>query len=92
MSETDAALVRSYRLCFGSPAGREVLKDLMQFCHFRRPLALRDVPVDANDVLLAEGARQVFLRVITIMSLSGEQITALFGGRPFSLEDDDNAA
>ena len=92
MSQADQILVQSYRLCFSSPAGREVLKDLMAFCHFRRPLALRDAPVDANDVLLAEGSRQVFLRIITIMSLSAEQITTLFGGRAFNLEEDDNAA
>jgi hypothetical protein len=91
MSQADQALVRAYRLCFSSPAGREVLKDLMQFCHFRVPLAVRD-PVDPNDVLLAEGARQVFLRVITIMTLSSEQITSLFGGQQFSMEDDNDAA
>lgn len=91
MSQEDVALVRSYRLCFGSPAGREVLSDLMQFCRFRIPLAPPNAIIDPNSVFMAEGARQVFLRIITIMSLSHEQIIALYGGQRFVMEEEDAA-
>lgn len=64
-------LIRSYRLCFGTPAGQDVLLDLMAFCRFRRPI---ESPID-------EGKRQAFLRILEFVALTPEQLLALYGGR-----------
>jgi hypothetical protein len=86
-------MVRNYRLCFGSPAGREVLQDLMEFCRFGLPLIPRDaVRVDPNEVLLHEGGRRVFLRIITALAFNIEQIEAVISRQRFKLEEDQDAA
>jgi len=90
--ETDQ-LIRSYRLCFGSPAGYEVLKDLMAFCDFNKAFANRDGVVDVNNVLMQEGARQVFLRILNLATLSTEQVIDLYGGRVIRLlKENEDAA
>lgn len=72
-------LVTAYRLCFGSPAGRMVLVDLMKMARFRVPLA--SPSASSNELFLAEGKRQMFLRIVSMMVLTDEQIMELFGGR-----------
>jgi hypothetical protein len=91
MNEKDKATIRNYRLCFGSPAGREVLTDLMQFCRFRVPLAEPGEPMDIHAVMLREGARMVFLRIITMMTLNTDELTRLFGGERLDVEEEDAA-
>ena len=91
MGPKDDTKVRAYRLCFGSPAGREVLNDLMEFCNFNTALAYREGHIDANSILMQEGARQVFLRIINLATLTQEQIIALYGRQHFRLEEEDAA-
>ena len=82
---TDAAeahnqqLVTAYRLCFGNPAGQLVLADMMKLARFRVPLVTPSA--SANELFLAEGRRQMFLRIVSMMLLSDEQILDLFAGR-----------
>jgi hypothetical protein len=91
MNRKDEQLIGFYRQCFGSVAGREVLADLMQFCHFRVPLQTSGNVPDPNALLVAEGARHVFLRILTIMCLTQDQIIELYSGKRFQLEEEDAA-
>jgi hypothetical protein len=90
--EKTEAMMRNYRLCFSSPAGQEVLLDLMRFCHFRRPFADRDSMVSPNSVLLAEGHRQVFLHIMDNFALHLDQIVALYSGQRVTPEENEDAA
>jgi hypothetical protein len=90
MNAQDEALISAYRQAFGSPAGREVLNDLMKVCRFRVPLQAT-ATIDANSLIMAEGARMVFLRIISMLKLDLEQINAMVAGQRFNLEDQDAA-
>lgn len=68
------ALIRAYRVCFGSETGRIVLMDLMKHCKFRAEME--------NN--FDEGARRVFLRILHLSQLSDDQILALYGGQNFT--------
>lgn len=65
------ALIRAYRMCFGSADGQMVMNDLMKFCKFRAGME--------NN--FDEGARRVFLRILEFSQLSDEQLLALYAGR-----------
>lgn len=73
-------LLRAYRQCFGSPAGQVVMLDLMTFCRFR-------VPIDGQ---LDEGKRQAFLRIMNFLSLTPEQLAALYRGQAVITNGEDD--
>lgn len=56
---------RAYQLCFGAPAGKEVLRDLMKFC--RAVESTWDPDPAKRDVLI--GRREVWLRICEHFSL-----------------------
>lgn len=64
-------LIKAYRQCFGSPAGKVVMADLIAFCRFRREAT---TPIE-------EGQRRVFLRIINMVCLTDEQLQSVYGGR-----------
>jgi hypothetical protein len=70
-------LARAYRLCFGSPAGQAVLKDLAPFCRAILTTREPDMPME-----LLEGRRQVYLRIMNIMNLTPEEIRSISLGFP----------
>lgn len=69
-------LVRSYRLAFGSPAGQEVLRDLIIFC---RPnyTTFGDPQLPMK---ILEGRRQVFLHIQNRVSLEPGELVLLARG------------
>jgi hypothetical protein len=69
---------RAYQLTFGSPAGNEVLADLVKFC---RGIETCVVPGDHDRTLILEGRREVFLRLTDHLHLTSEQLYALHAGR-----------
>lgn len=69
---------RAYKLCFGSPAGQEVLVDLASFCRAAAPCWDDDSRLHA----LTEGRREVFLRIARHLHLTNEQVFALYTGQP----------
>lgn len=73
---------RAYQLVFGSPAGKEVLKDLAAFCRARETcvVAERGQPVDRERTLVLEGRREVWLRIQQHTRLTEAELYALFGG------------
>ncbi len=68
---------RAYQLCFGSPAGNEVLVDLVRFC---RATKSTWGSTDRHHARY-EGRREVFLRITEHMHLTTDQLFALYNGR-----------
>jgi len=64
----------NFRLTFGSPAGRQVLADLMEFCCTSRTTALND---SSHEMAIREGRRQVWLRIERAMNLTPEEMLAI---------------
>jgi len=65
---------RAYRATFNSIEGRKVLADLRRFCRASVPTA--DVN-NTNVTFLLEGRREVFLRIISHMNLTEDDIFEL---------------
>lgn len=74
---------RSYQLTFGQPAGQEVLIDLARFCRANETCFDADPRVHA----VAEGRREVWLRIQRHLNLSSEDLLALFAGQQFTQKD-----
>ena len=72
---------RDYQLVFGSPAGQNVLLDLMPFCRAAETCA---VPGDEHRTWILEGRREVILRILNHMNLTPEQLAALYAGKQFN--------
>lgn len=70
---------RAYQLAFHTPAGAEVLVDLAKFCRAGTSTFDADPRVHAA----LEGRREVFLRITEHLSLTSEQLYALYSGKPF---------
>lgn len=85
---------RAYQLAFRSPAGAEVLVDLARFCRANESTFHEDARIHA----LAEGRREVWLRIQEWLDLTPEELTAIKSGNRIQLlkpgqatENDDNA-
>ena len=88
MSENvNRELVTAYRLCFGSPAGQAVLADLMKASRFRVSL-VKGEDANTNQLLLAIGQRELFVRIISMLALTDEQLIALYGGQRLNLSEE----
>lgn len=64
----------AYRHTFNNPEGRKVLADLRRFCRADRPTA------DVNNVqttYLLEGRREVWLRILSHLNLTDEEVINL---------------
>jgi hypothetical protein len=92
---------RSYQLCFGSPAGNDVLKDLAGFCGAAEAGLVvksgdgsaRGRPVDKARTFMMLGRREVWLHIQNNLHLSSEEIYRLATGRNIlrdQTEDEDN--
>jgi hypothetical protein len=80
----------AYQLAFTSPAGNEVLMDLVRFCRANRSCFDGDPRIHA----VLEGRREVFLRIQEHLHLTPEQLQALYDRRNIlspPTEDDDDA-
>ena len=73
MSETEKGrsstkardLVHKYKQTFSSPAGKEVLKDLMKLCHFVNT----DCDMDPYVVSFKNGERSVLMRILSAVDM-----------------------
>lgn len=66
---------RDYQVVFGSPVGQRVLADLAKFCRAHVSTFHADARVHA----VAEGRREVWLRIQQHLQLTDEQLYALYG-------------
>lgn len=82
MSEAPGKALRRrshYRAAFETPSGKEVLADLKRFCrHDRSTLAVgADGHVDTHAMAVAEGRREVFLRILKHVHIEDSQLLNL---------------
>jgi len=74
-----AARSTAYKAIFGGPHGQEVLADLRRFCRATLPTA------DVNNVhttFLLEGRREVWLRIMSHLQLTDDDIYNLIEETP----------
>ena len=67
----------NYRLVFLSPPGQEVLRDLAKFCRANETTFHTDARLHA----VAEGRREVWLRVANHLNMPPEDLWALYTRR-----------
>lgn len=67
----------TYQLTFNNPHGHAVLIDLAKFCRAAETCFHPDPRLHA----VAEGRREVWLRIAQHLNLSSEQLYALYEGR-----------
>lgn len=68
----------AYRMTFKGPLAEVVLKDLARFCRAHESTFMADERAHA----LAEGRREVWLRIANHLNLSPDQLWTLYSGRP----------
>jgi len=73
---------RAYRALFGTGernfAQRAVIMDLARFCNMDKPsVRVSNGAVDVHATMVAEGRREVFLRIMTYASLSDDDLWKL---------------
>lgn len=68
---------RAYQLTYSSPAGQDVLLDLMRFCRANESCV---VIGDRDRTAMLEGRREVWLRIVQHLNLKTEQLFALYNG------------
>lgn len=69
----------SYRQAFGGEHGRRVLADLREFCRADTSCVVvgKDGRIDTHATVLAEGRREVWLRIVETLNLSDEALLKL---------------
>lgn len=68
----------AYRTAFGGPLGDEVLRDLARFCRAHESTFHADPRAHA----LAEGRREVWLRIVNHLKLTSDELWELQSGLP----------
>ena len=68
----------AYRQTFTGPLAETVLKDLTRFCRAHEST----FHTDARAHAVAEGRREVWLRIQNHLNLSPEQLWSLYSGMP----------
>jgi hypothetical protein len=66
----------NYRTVFRSDAGTQVLADLREFCRADASCVVvsKDGKIDTHATVLAEGRREVWLRITETLNLTDEQL------------------
>jgi hypothetical protein len=69
----------AYKRVFGTADGLQVLGDLRDFCHAGSSCVVvgKNGQVDTHATMIAEGRREVFLRIIETLNLTDEQLLKL---------------
>jgi hypothetical protein len=87
-------LREAYRKVFLHYAGQEVLADLAKFCRAGETcfVAKKGEPIDIERTLVAEGRREVWLRIENHLRLNQDQLFTIYAGQQFPMttegEDD----
>ncbi len=76
---------KAYMLTFGTPAGEEVLRDLIKFCRGAETCYHDDPRKHA----VLEGRREVFLRISRHLHLNSEQLFTLYSGGGINLRQEE---
>jgi hypothetical protein len=70
---------RAYQAAFNGPEGKKVLADLRRFCRATLPTA--DIN-NVNATFLLEGRREVYLRILSHLHLTEEDVIHLVEDYP----------
>lgn len=65
---------QDYKEVFNTPAGKRVLKDLLDFCHYSKPTYVVNDPYATH---YNEGMRRCALRIVSFMNMEYKQINDL---------------
>ena len=69
LTEKESAVLQSYKRVFGTPDGQVVMRDMMAAHHFESStLRAAGNPIDPLMLAVAEGERNVVLRIITFLN------------------------
>jgi len=70
---------KAYRAAFGNRDGQVVLADLREFCRADSSCVVvgKDGKIDTHATVLAEGRREVWLRITETLNLSDDQLLKL---------------
>ena len=68
----------AYNVTFRAPLGEEVLRDLARFCRAHESTFHSDARAHA----MAEGRREVWLRIQNHLNLTPDELWQLYSGRP----------
>lgn len=70
---------KAYHDAFGGEAGTRVLADLREFCRADSSCVIvgKDGRIDTHATVLAEGRREVWLRIVETLNLSDETLLKL---------------
>ena len=68
---------RAYQLSFTSPAGQSVIKDLVRYCAVKAT-TFSSAASNHERMILLEGRRQVYLRILQHLELDVEQLYKLY--------------
>jgi len=68
---------KAYQLALTSPAGQEVLQDLMEFCRAKKPCFDPDPRIHA----VLEGRREVWLRIEEHLERTSSELYRLYTGQ-----------
>ncbi len=74
---------RDYQQTFCNPRGQEVLRDLAHFCRANETCFHADPRIHA----VAEGRREVWLRIQHHLNLNSEQLLAIYGGQTLTFTE-----
>lgn len=79
------AKVQDYQQVFSTEQGKRVLYDM-----FNSHFMIGPLPRDTNDLLRAEGERNVVLRILSKLKVSTEKVHKLIGESDKHAENDQN--
>ena len=69
LTERELAVIQSYKRVFGTPDGQIVLRDMMGAHHYESStLRAAGNPIDPLMLAVAEGERNVVLRILTFLN------------------------
>ena len=79
--EQKRGLIRAYRVTFGSPSGKVVLDDLADICRAYQFLVPLHEPIMTNEVMMAEGRRQIFMQIRQMLETPEDELIAKYKAR-----------
>ena len=69
LTEKEQTILQSYKRVFGTPDGQVVMRDMMAAHHFESStLRAAGNPIDPLMLAVAEGERNVVLRILTFLN------------------------
>lgn len=79
IAQQNEELLRSYSLTFGAPFAKQAIADLAAFCRASESCVIRGIggAIDRDASLVAEGRREVFLRIQEFSRLTADEILQL---------------